>query len=153
MSAAGKISIAIFCIALVGFAGLVWFVYKERNALEQTRSREKQAWQKEHDYPPPPKILVNNSIAQTIRTAGSLGWVPCPGECLKLTTPGWHHQHVEGYPDTDIWFNFKYAGGRTAFSQRHIGHIINVHSDRPAEDIGECSECQGTGWIRKKQKK
>lgn len=94
-----------------------------------------------NSYPEPPRTLIEDSIPKTVDTAAKLGWVPCPGNCLKLATPGWHHQVVEGHSDTDIWFTFRYSDGWYAYSQNHIGHIIRTYSDRPAEDIGICPVC------------
>jgi hypothetical protein len=100
-------------------------------------------------FPDPPRTLVDDSIPKTIELASQDGWVPCPGNCLKLATPGWHHQHVDGYADTDIWFSFDNDHYTAAFSQRHIGHIIQTSDDQPAKDGGICPICQGTGWVRK----
>ncbi len=99
-------------------------------------------------YPPAPRTLIDDSVLETVRVAAERGWVPCPGDCLKLATPGWHHQDIQGFPDTDVWFTFRYAGGWSAFSQRHIGHIIQTHPDQAAKDTGICPICDGTGWVR-----
>lgn len=105
--------------------------------------------QQSKSYPEPPLTLVDDSVPKTVQVAAERGWVPCPGNCLKLATPGWHHQSVEGHPDTDIWFSFRAPNGWAAYSQNHIGHIIRTYSDKPAEDVGVCPTCNGTGWVRK----
>jgi hypothetical protein len=101
-------------------------------------------------YPEPPLTLVDDSVDKTIQVAAERGWVPCTGNCLRLSMPGWHHQDIAGHPPSDIWMTYPFAGGGwTAYSQHHIGHIIRIYSDKPAEDVGNCPVCGGTGWIRK----
>jgi tetratricopeptide (TPR) repeat protein len=95
-----------------------------------------------------PTGFVNDSVEQTISAAYRKGWSPCPGSCLNLRTPGWHHQQVEGHPDTDMWMT--YSQGRS-YNQFHIGHIIKEAADGSMPvDTGACPRCNGTGWVRAK---
>ena len=100
----------------------------------------------------PPRTLINNSVDETVADAAKKGWVPCPGKCLKLADPGWHHQDLQGFPATYIWMTYPYSDGEMYYSQNHIGHIIESYPDRPAKDIGICPICNGSGWVAKKSK-
>lgn len=98
---------------------------------------------------PPPNTLVNDSVEETVSLAASKGWVPCPGSCLKLATPGWQHEDHPGYAPTDVWFTFHFTGGSKSFSQRHIGHIIETSENGHPDDVGICPVCLGVSWVRK----
>lgn len=104
-------------------------------------------------YPDPPLTLVDDSVPKTVKVASENGWVACPGECLKLATPGWHHQNVAGYAPSDVWMTYTFTDAQgkswSAYSQRHIGHIIRSYPDKAAVDTGICPICKGTGWVRK----
>jgi hypothetical protein len=95
-----------------------------------------------------PKTLVNDSVDATVTAAAKKGWIPCPGVCLKLATPGWEHKEVANFAPSDVWFTFYDSSGSSFFSQRHIGHIIQTYADKPAKDIGICKLCNGTGWVK-----
>jgi hypothetical protein len=97
------------------------------------------------NFPPPPNNLINGSESATVAAAGKLGWKPCPGTCLKLSTPGWHKMEVAGHPETDNWFTFDGGG---SFTQAHAGHIIQTSPGGGAVDNGACPVCGGTGWVR-----
>jgi tetratricopeptide (TPR) repeat protein len=101
-----------------------------------------------------PREFVNGSAAQTVTFAYKNGWVPCTGGCLTFAKPGWHHQQVQGHPDTDQWMTYTYQKdgqkGEQWYSQGHVGHIIKELNDSPAVDTGPCSICGGTGWVRYK---
>jgi tetratricopeptide (TPR) repeat protein len=89
----------------------------------------------------------------TTSEAARLGWRPCPGNCLKATTPGWHKLDVAGHPASDNWITFDYrepdgTSAHSSFSQLHIGHIIQSFPDKAAVDSGPCPICGGTGWVR-----
>ena len=99
---------------------------------------------------PAPNGFVNDSAEQTIASAARKGWIPCPGGCLNFRTPGWHHQHVDGHPETDMWMSYVRDNGMQFYSQHHIGHIIKEYPDKAAEDTGPCPKCNGTGWVRSK---
>lgn len=91
----------------------------------------------------PPRNLINDSVSETVRVAAERGWKPCPGKCLKLSTPGWHKQEEKGHPPSDNWFTFHDGGGTNSFSQYHAGHLIEN-----GKDIGPCPNCGGNGWVR-----
>ena len=99
----------------------------------------------------PPRNLVHDSVYETVKVAAQNGWEPCPGKCLKLSTPGWGKRTVQGHPDSDNWFTFN-QGQPTEYwySQYHAGHIIVTSSDKSAVDSGACPICNGTGWVRKR---
>jgi tetratricopeptide (TPR) repeat protein len=93
----------------------------------------------------PPSGMVGGSPSAAVSAAAKLGYVPCKGAgCLNFGTPGWHQQHMEGYPDTDWWMDYKTADGTQYFSQHHIGHII-----QDAKESGPCPVCRGTGWVKR----
>jgi hypothetical protein len=104
-------------------------------------------------YPDPPLTLVENSVTKTVKVAAEGGWVPCPGECLKLAKPGWQQREIQGFSPSDYWMPYPYTdkdgAAWQAFSQRHIGHIIRSYPDKAAQDVGICPICNGTGWVRK----
>jgi tetratricopeptide (TPR) repeat protein len=99
---------------------------------------------------PAPNAFVNDSAEQTIAVAARKGWIPCPGGCLNYRTPGWHHQHVDGHPETDMWMSYPNSVNIQSYSQYHIGHMIKEYPDKVAEDSGPCPRCKGTGWVRAK---
>jgi hypothetical protein len=158
----GKFSIvtALICVlvavSLIGLAVLGWWVMKQDAEVKQkTEAREaaKEAAKEAHENylatHPYPRTLVDDSVAATVKAAAANGWIPCPGDCLKLATPGWHRQDLAGFAPTDWWFSFRYPGGTSYYSQRHAGHIIRNDGNRPAEDAGLCPICGGSGWVRK----
>ncbi|MDR3613658.1 MAG: tetratricopeptide repeat protein [Candidatus Obscuribacterales bacterium] len=99
---------------------------------------------------PAPNAFVNDSAEQTIAVAARKGWIPCSGGCLNYRTPGWHHQHVDGHPETDMWMSYPNSVNTQFYSQYHIGHMIKEFPDKAAEDTGACPRCNGTGWVRAK---
>lgn len=91
---------------------------------------------------PPSKDLINDSVSQTIAAAAAKGWVPCRNpECLTYAKNGWHHEHVEGFKDSDQWMEFSNDTGKQLFSWRHVGDII-----KDLKDTGPCPKCNGSGW-------
>jgi hypothetical protein len=104
-------------------------------------------------YPDPPLTLIEDSVPKTVQVAAEGGWVACPGECLKLATPGWQHKEVQGFAPSDYWMTYPFTDATgaawQAYSQRHIGHIIRAYPDKAAQDVGICPVCKGTGWVRK----
>ncbi len=74
------------------------------------------------------------------------GFIACPNpDCLKKDDPGFIHMHVDGHPDTDVWKVFNLPnGGWNAYSQAHVGHVIQLVNDRWT-DMGLCPICHGTG--------
>jgi hypothetical protein len=146
----------IIVIGVAVLGGLGWMIYQQRATLAanaEAKEAAKIAAQEKRDAElranPPPRKLVNDSVDQTVRYAAEHGWEPCPGDCLKLSTPGWHHEVVKNHPPTDIWFRFKHAGGWMSYNQNHIGHIIERHIDSAAKDVGICPVCEGAGWVKK----
>jgi hypothetical protein len=107
-------------------------------------------------YPNPPLTLVADSVPKTVKAAKTDGWIPCPGQCLKLATKGWHHQDAPGHPPSDIWMTWYFTNNQgksyQAYNQHHIGHVICAYPDRAAVDTGICPVCNGTGWVRKDSK-
>jgi tetratricopeptide (TPR) repeat protein len=105
------------------------------------------------NLPAPPHNLIGDSASATVMEAAKLGWTPCPGQCLKLTTPGWHHMHVDGHADTDNWYTWEWtdANGHASkyCNQNHVGHIYESFPDKPPVDKGACPVCGGTGWVPK----
>ncbi|HEY9790422.1 MAG TPA: hypothetical protein V6D22_08485 [Candidatus Obscuribacterales bacterium] len=148
--------VAFVCFALLVGAGIGWFLYQQHATLQaKEQAREQTIQQAEEKRQaalranPPPATLVNDSVAETIKYASQHGWVPCPGDCLKLAMRGWHHRHVDGFPPSYVWMEYRYSDGSHLYSQHHIGHIIRTYVDRPAEDVGICPVCGGTGWVKK----
>lgn len=96
---------------------------------------------------PPRKELINDSVAQTVSAAYQKGWIPCKGsECLTLGKPGWHHEHIEGYPDSMQWMSYTKDDGSTQWlSYLHIGELVSKNGIRK----GDCPACHGSGWIKK----
>ena len=125
------------------------FIYsKETERAQKSAEQAKKAAEEAESAPP--TTIINDSIKETVRVAASKGWKPCPNkDCLTLAKPPWSHKNAPGHDPSDYWHEFTYTGGRGAFNQCHIGHIIKEHSDRNPEDQGACPVCHGTGWVRK----
>jgi hypothetical protein len=154
----GKVSIvnaiifAIVGVSIVALAGLGWVLMQQNIEVKKNAEAREAAKAAREEFlakHPCPRTLVNDSVPATVKAAAANGWYPCPGDCLKLATPGWHRQDLAGFAPTDWWFSFRYDEGTQYFSQRHIGHLIRRYSDRPAEDAGLCPICNGTGWVRR----
>lgn len=95
---------------------------------------------------PPSKDLINDSVAQTVSAAYKKGWVPCKGtNCLNYGTPGWHHEKVEGYPDSNMWQVYEKPDGKQWISQLHVGELVSKEGQR----MGACPVCNGSGWVPK----
>lgn len=143
------VAVALICVISIAAAALIYNFKRTKAAkdeqMKDAAAKYSQELQKE-DYP---KNLVYGSSKATVAYAAQKGWIPCPGKCLKLATPGWTHRDIAGYSPDDMWFVFNHAGGWRAYSQRHAGHIIRKHADRAAEDMGPCPVCGGKGWIKK----
>lgn len=99
---------------------------------------------------PPAKVLINDSVSQTIRAADKNGWRPCPGKCLNVNTPDWHHEHVDGHADTENWHTFPRSKSPHMATTAHWGEVFEEAADGTAISKGACPTCGGTGWIRSK---
>lgn len=144
-------------LLLLGGAGLAVFIFtkkiegwqkgKAEEAAQKKLNEQLAKEAKEREANGPPHTLVNDSVEQTIAEAARRGWKPCPGHCLQLSMPGWHHEDVPGHPPTDVWYKFYHSGGYHMFSQGHCGHIIKEYYDQGAKDVGVCPVCNGVGWV------
>ncbi len=95
---------------------------------------------------PPSKALLNDSVAQTVAAAYKQGWVPCKGPgCLNYGTSGWHHEKVEGFPDSNMWMVYEKPDGKQYISQLHVGELVGKEGQR----MGACPVCHGSGWVAK----
>lgn len=75
----------------------------------------------------------------------------CPGNCLKLSTPGWKKMNVPGTPSRLVWMVFPYLdpegkGGSEYWSNDHLGEVIEYVNGRPI-NRGACPICKGSGKI------
>ncbi|HEY9790648.1 MAG TPA: hypothetical protein V6D22_09640 [Candidatus Obscuribacterales bacterium] len=71
----------------------------------------------------------------------------CPGDCLRLSMPGWRHE--QGDPPNVLRLRFPYQNGTRgymAFSSNHLGDVVKYKNGVP-EDIGKCPICGGTGHV------
>lgn len=94
---------------------------------------------------PPSKALLNDSVSYTVSEAYKKGWVPCKGtDCLNYGTPGWHHEKVEGFPDSNMWQVYKIEDGKQWISQLHVGELV-----KDGKRLGACPVCHGSGWVPK----
>lgn len=92
---------------------------------------------------PPPKTLLNDSVSYTVSEAYKKGWVPCKGtNCLNYGTSGWHHEKVEGYPDSNMWMVYPKPDGKQYISQLHVGELV-----KDGVRMGACPVCNGSGWV------
>jgi hypothetical protein len=74
------------------------------------------------------------------------GKVDCPQPCLKLSRGAWIHMNVAGHDPSELWQKFPDRDGRGgyyAFSQNHLGEIVEYQGNR-AVSIGKCQVCGGT---------
>ena len=142
-------------ILLLAFGALGFFIYTKNQEQIELASKKLAAEKKAAAYAAehaPPKTLVSDSVQATVAEAARKGWIPCPGNCLKLATPGWIRKKMDNFPDNYVWFPFKYEGGTEYYSQNHLGHIIKTSQYSPAKDTGICPICAGTGWVPEKTK-
>lgn len=98
---------------------------------------------------PPAKILIHDSVSETLSAAAKSGWRPCTGKCLNANTPGWHHEHVEGHSDSENWHTFPGTGNPRAVTTAHWGEVFDENPNG-AISRGACPTCGGTGWVRAK---
>jgi hypothetical protein len=71
------------------------------------------------------------------------GRVPCPGPCLKPSSPGWQRMKVAGHGPNQLWMRFVHDDGSwTAWSRNHIGEVIEKVDGRWTNK-GKCPTCQG----------
>ncbi|HEY9773133.1 MAG TPA: hypothetical protein V6C81_04925 [Planktothrix sp.] len=96
----------------------------------------------------PPTHLINDSVSQTIQVAAQKGWAPCPGNCLNVSTPGWHHEHIDGHPETEMWHTFGMNGSHFSATTAHWGQVFAESKDAPVQNKGNCPICGGIGWVR-----
>lgn len=66
------------------------------------------------------------------------GKVECPGKCLRLSKGKW----VKGKEDL-LWQTFTTGSGFSAWSERHLGEVIEWQKDH-WENVGKCPTCNGT---------
>lgn len=65
----------------------------------------------------------------------------CPGNCLRVNDPRW--QPTPGFGG-GLGIRFATSDGYVAFSQNHIGHIIQTVNGI-VQDVGPCPTCGGAG--------
>jgi hypothetical protein len=68
----------------------------------------------------------------------------CPGNCLKANDPRW--QRLPDKDPSELWIKFPFSGGYSAWSQHHIGQVVEYVNGRP-ENKGTCPICDGTGKV------
>jgi hypothetical protein len=68
----------------------------------------------------------------------------CPGNCLKMSTPGWHH--MTGQDPKKLFMTFTYPGGSQSWSTNHLGEVIVYEHGHPVSK-GKCPICHGTGTV------
>ncbi|MBX9720480.1 MAG: hypothetical protein K2X81_03705 [Candidatus Obscuribacterales bacterium] len=93
-----------------------------------------------------PLISIKKKGENAARTLRCYRAGICPGNCLKITTPGWAH-----YPGMDpklLWMKFSFRGGFQAWSTHHLGEVIVYDNGKPVNK-GKCPICHGTGKIQK----
>lgn len=75
------------------------------------------------------------------------GQVDCPGPCLKLSRGVWQHMDVAGHDPKELWQKFyNKHGGYMAWSQGHVGQIIEMQNGEPV-NMGPCKICNGTAHV------
>lgn len=97
------------------------------------------------------KISLRNRAQSLARTVDLSMKGICPGNCLKLSTPGWKKMNVPGTPSRLVWMVFPYLdpegkGGSEYWSNDHVGEVIEYVNGRPI-NRGPCPICKGTGKI------
>lgn len=112
------------------------------------QSKKYDAALKEYDWVAKNSVLISSkkkgeSAAHTLRCyrAGI-----CPGNCLKLSMPGWHRM-----ADKDpklLWMTFPFPKGSNSWSTNHLGEVIVYEKGEPVNK-GKCTICKGTGKVPK----
>jgi len=73
--------------------------------------------------------------------------VDCPGPCLKLSRGVWQRMDVAGHDPKELWQKFnKDRGGYVAWSQGHVGQVVEMQNGEPV-NIGACKVCNGTTHV------
>jgi hypothetical protein len=75
------------------------------------------------------------------------GEVDCPAPCLKLSKGNWIHKDVPGHSANELWQEFRGKSLRKAWSQGHIGQVIQMQNGEPV-NIGTCKTCNGTTRVK-----
>jgi len=89
-------------------------------------------------------VSMKNGAASTARTLQCYRAGVCPGNCLKANDPRW--QHLPGKDPNELWIKFPFSGGWNAWSQNHIGQVVEYVNGKP-ENKGTCPICGGTGTV------
>jgi hypothetical protein len=79
------------------------------------------------------------------------GKVACPGKCLKASSKGWKKKKVDGHRDDELWMEYTWRseqGTHTrAWSQGHIGEVIEILPSGEAINRGRCEPCGGSSFV------
>lgn len=86
----------------------------------------------------PTMQMRSQSIAGVLRKLMS---GTCPGNCLRANDPRWRPEPAFGGA---LGIRFNISDGFKAFSQNHMGHIIQTIDGIP-QDVGPCPTCGGAG--------
>lgn len=78
------------------------------------------------------------------------GQMDCPGDCLKLSTPGWQHLDVAGHGPDELWMYYPDPDGKgwSAYSQKHTGQVVKRKSSGSGTTISICPVCKGTAHVK-----
>ena len=68
----------------------------------------------------------------------------CPGNCLKMSMPGW--QHLPGQDPKLLFMKFPVSNGYNSWSTHHLGEVIVYDKGEPVNK-GKCPICKGTGHV------
>src|ERR1051325_1124668 len=75
------------------------------------------------------------------------GQLECPNPCLKLSRGKWEHMDVPGHSPNELWQKFRDGNGTTAWSQAHVGEVVEVRNGK-AVNLGRCPRCAGTTKVK-----
>lgn len=75
------------------------------------------------------------------------GEVDCPAPCLKISRGNWIHKNVPGHDPKELWQEFRGRTSRKAWSQGHLGQVIQMQNGEPV-NIGPCKTCGGTTRVK-----
>lgn len=73
----------------------------------------------------------------------------CPANCLKLSMPGWSYTTIDGKKSPMRWIKFHESRGTIAYSEHHLGELIEFDKEGRAVSRGKCPICHGTGHVPK----
>ncbi len=90
--------------------------------------------------------------AKTCAVGGcDTGKVSCTGKCLKASSPGWKKKKVDGHSDDELWMEYTWRSAKgthtQAWSQGHIGEVIEVLPGGEPINKGRCEPCGGSSFV------